>query len=176
MQPLTMSSVRPLRIVGGRNAASGVMRLELDQKAVARAHALMDRYRDKPLYTRMQKASLAAAKLIEGPMRQATPVSHDKDPGVMRRRTRARSARVRTAYVIGKGYRSKASTEALVGPVTGYSHLVIRGHRIVTRGGRDTGRRTRANPYVDIVAARMAPRAIAEMRRHIFQTGAGGVL
>lgn len=176
MPPLTMSSIRPLRIVGGRNAASGVMRLELDQKAVARAHALMDRYRDKPLYTRMQKASLAAAKLIEGPMRAATPVSSDETPGVMRRRTRARSAKVRTSYVIGKGWRSKASTEALVGPITPYSHLVIRGHRIVTLRGVDTGRRTRANPYVDVVAARMAPRAIAEMRRHIFQAGAGGLL
>lgn len=159
----------PIRIVGGR-AASGSFRLELDERSLARGYKLLDHYRDAPLRTRMQKATLAAARVLEGPIRQATPVSHDDDPGQMRKSVRARSARVRTSFVIGKGWRSRASTEALVGPRDKKSHLVIRSHRIVTRGGRDTGRRSRANPYVDAVAARHQARAIAEMREYIFDT------
>lgn len=166
----------PIRIVNASGNRSGAFRLELDAKSYQRGYALLDRYRDRPLYVRMQKASLAAAKAVEPALKAATPVSSDKDPGVMKRRTRARSAKVTTSYVVGKGWRSKASTEALVGPVTRYSHLVIRGHRIVTRSGRYTGRMSRANPYVDAVAARHQARAIAEMRKYIFDTSYGRVL
>ena len=162
-------NVRPIRIVGKRSAGAS-MAIDLDQKALARGRKLVDRYRDKPLYTRMQKATLAGARVLEGPIRQATPVSHDKDPGQMKKSVRARSARVRTSYVIGRGWRSKSSTEAVVGPRDNKSHLVIRGHRIVTRSGRDTGRRARKNPYVDMVADRLYRKAVAEMRRYIFDT------
>ena len=49
----------PLRIVGGRNAASGSFRLELDQKSFARGRRLLDHYQGAPLRTRMSKAPLA---------------------------------------------------------------------------------------------------------------------
>lgn len=159
----------PLRIVGSRSAGTS-MALQLDERSLARGRRLLDKYRDAPLMTRMQKATLAGARVLEGPIRQATPVSHDDKPGQMRRSVRARSARVRTRYVPGRGWRSAASTEAVVGPRDPKSHLVIRGHRIVTRGGRDTGRRTQPNPYVDAVAERLMDRAVEEMREHIFDT------
>lgn len=159
----------PLRIVGARSAGPS-MALQLDDRALARGRKLLDRYKDAPLMKRMQKATLAGARVLEGPIRQATPVSRDEDPGQMRLSVRARPARVRTRYVVGRGWRSTASSEALVGPRDAKSHLVIRGHRIVTRGGRDTGRRARANPYVDVVAARLMRQAIAEMREYIFDT------
>lgn len=159
----------PLRIVGGRTTHQSFA-LQLDERSFKRGRALLDRYRDKPLYTRMQKATLAAARVLEGPIKQASPVSHDKDPGQLKRSVRARSARIRTSYVVGKGWRSRASTEALVGPRDPKSHLVIRSHRIVTRGGHDTGRRTRPNPYVDVMAQRHYRRAVAEMREYIFDT------
>lgn len=165
--PLSMSTVKPIRISGGRGPAFA---LDIDQRGLARGYKLLDHYRDASLYKRMQKATLAGAKVLEGPIRSATPVSRDSDPGQMKRSVRARSAKVRTAFVIGKGYRSKASTEAIVGPRDRKSHLVIRSHRIVTRGGRDTGRMTRPNPYVDLVADRLYRKAVAEMREYIFDT------
>ena len=176
-RPLTMATVKPIRIAGGRVAGlQGGIRLELDQKSLQRGRAMLDQYRDAPLQKRMGKASLAAAKVLEGPIKQASPVSHDKDPGGLRRSVRARPWRTRTSFVEGVGWRSKSSQEANVGPMGGkrgggHGRLVIRGHRIVTPGGRDTGRRSRKNPYVDAVAARHYAKAIAEMRRYIFDRG-----
>jgi hypothetical protein len=174
-----MATVKPIRIAGGQSlrGSSQFVRLELDQKSLQRGYAMLDRYRDAPLQKRMSKAALAAAKVLEGPIRDASPVSNDKDPGGLRRSVRARPWQVRKTFVEGKGWRSRSTSEANVGPVGGkrggggHGRLVIRGHRIVTRGGRDTGRRTRKNPYVDMVAQRHYRRAIAEMRKAIFDRG-----
>lgn len=156
----------PLRIVGGQ-AASGAFRLELSEKDIARGKAMLDRYQGKGLMFRMQKATLAAAKTLESPMRAATP----KKTGHLRRKTRAEQISQRT------GFRTYAkSVNASVGPRSPHRHLVIRGHRIVTPGGRDTGRRSRANPYVDVVAQRHYAKAVAEMRRYIFDQNYGRVL
>lgn len=177
--PLTMANVKPIRIVGGRSGtfagaagkqAGGFVSLQLDQKSLAKGRAMLDRYRDKPLRVRMAKAALAAAKVLEGPMKAATPDGPDNDPQ-LRKRTSARPRRVRKTFVEGKGWRTQSSEEAIVGPRSGHAHLVIRGHRIVTRGGRYTGRYSRRNPYPDSVARRHQARAIAEMRKHIFATG-----
>lgn len=149
----------PIRIVGSKGNLSGAFRLELSEKDFARGRAMVDRYQGKTLMTRMQKATLAAAKTLEAPMRAATP----KKTGHLRRKTRAQQLGQRV------GWRQYAKTvNADVGPRSPHRHLVIRGHRIVTPGGRDTGRRSRANPYVDVVAQRHYARAIAEMRRYIF--------
>lgn len=159
----------PLRIVGSRSAGPS-MALQLDERSLARGRRLLDRYKDAPLMDRMQKATLAAARVLEGPIRQGTPVSQDDRPGQMRRSVRARTARMRARYVAGRGWRSERTSEAVVGPRDPKSHLVIRGHRIVTRSGRDTGRRTSPNPYVDVVKDRLFDRAVQEMREHIFDT------
>lgn len=156
----------PLRIVGGRNAASGSFRLDLDERSLARGRRLLDHYQGAPLRKRLSKAGLAAARVIEGPMRQAAPVgpAGDKHRGLLRRTVRAREFRV------GGGPEPYG---AVVGPTAGHRHLPIRGHRIVTRGGRDTGRRSRPNPFVDVVAQRHYARAVAEMRKVIYDTNYG---
>lgn len=41
---------------------------------------------------------------------------------------------------------------AKVGPRAPHAHLVIKGHRIVTHAGVDTGRRSTPNPFVDEAA------------------------
>lgn len=172
-----LGGMRPIRIVGGA-AASGAFRLELNQKDIARGRKLLDKYQGAPLMVRMQKATLAAARTLEAPMRAATPkgpgrpaqdgsrggqVRPGRAGGSLRRKTRAQQIGQRV------GFRQYVKTvNADVGPRSPHRHLVIRGHRIVTKSGRDTGRRSRANPYVDVVAARFQARAIAEMRRYIF--------
>lgn len=144
--------------------SGGKLRIELDQRSLQRGYKLLDRYHDAPLRIRMDKATLAAAKVLEGPMRQAAPVgpASDGHRGLLRRTVRARQFRR------GGGPEPHG---AAVGPTAGHRHLVVRSHRIVTRGGRDTGRRSRPNPFPDAVASRHQARAIAEMRRHIFNTG-----
>lgn len=156
----------PIRIVGGRNAASGSFRLDLDEKSFARGRRLLEHYQGAPLRKRLGKAPLAAARVLEAPMRQAAPVgpANDGHRGLLRKTIRAREFRA------GRGPEPYG---AAVGPTAGHRHLPIRGHRIVTRGGRDTGRRSRPNPFVDVVAQRHYAKAVAVMRKAIFDTNYG---
>jgi hypothetical protein len=103
---------------------------------------------DQPQFDRAaQKVLMAAARSLVVPIRQAARSSfagHGKVPG---RLVKSVSAR--------KGIASKPLPAAVVGPRAPYRHLVIDGHRIVGhggrfgRGGKDTGRRSRANDFVD---------------------------
>lgn len=118
----------------------GAVSFDLDEAALARITAKVERYRGLPLRQRMAKATLKGADLMvpyikaEGP-RNVT--------GHLRRKTRARPAKKRIGSTL------QPTLGALAGPTSPHRHLVIRGHRIVTRGGRDTGRRTQPNDYVD---------------------------
>ncbi len=64
--------------------------------------------------------------------------------GLIQTRRFHRSVKARSARL-----RLNEMAAASAGPTDNKRHLLIRGHRIVTRGGRDTGRRTRAFPVVD---------------------------
>jgi hypothetical protein len=63
----------------------------------------------------------------------------------------------------------------MAGPLGGrgakgaHRHLVIRGHRIVTISGHDTGRRSRANPFVDRAIEPIAPLIVEAVRRDLFR-------
>ena len=71
-----------------------------------------------------------------------------------------------------KARKSKTSlgtlTKALVGPTAPHRSLVIAGHRIVTPGGRDTGRRTRPNPFVEAAASQHMEEAIRLVSDELF--------
>lgn len=174
-KPLTMATVKPIRIAGGKSvrmgslAYGGVMQLQLDPKAVARAQARLEKFRDKPLHVRMDKATKAAGELLVKPMQAAAP----KRTGKLRKSIASRTATNRDKAVIGRGFQRATGGDrvALIGPRAAHRHLIIRGHRIVTRGGRDTGRRTQPNPFVDAVAHRHHANAIKTMRDHIVTTG-----
>lgn len=56
-----------------------------------------------------------------------------------------------------------------MGPTAPHRHLLIRGHRIVTPGGRYTGRMTKANPYVDRAASGHERKAADIVRRIWFE-------
>jgi hypothetical protein len=103
----------------------------------------------------MQRANLAAGDLVAKRVQQAAP----RRTGRLRRAVKARPERRRGAF-------HGSSTSVLVGPTmkAPHRHLVIRGHRIVTPGGRYLGRRTTANPFVDR-AARGIGRQAAELVR-----------
>ena len=156
--------------------------VELDVKALARFQKRVARYQGMPLAKRMQKGALEAARLLVAPVRTAAP----KGPtGNLRRSIRAGSYRdmksgLKTSLLSGSGVKTVLFgsdafiASAYVGPssrVAPHRHLVIRGHRIVTPGGRDTGRRTTGNPFVDSAAAPRAAEAMRVVSRAIFGEG-----
>lgn len=138
---------------------TGPVTVELDVKALARFRKRVERYQGLPLAQRMQKGTLEAARLLVPPTKAAAPVSHDKDPGGLRQKVKARQSR---------GANRQKTYGAEVTSTARHHHLVIRGHRIVTPGGRDTGRRSVANPFIDEAAAPRAAEAMRVVSRAIF--------
>ena len=143
--------------------APGPISIELDVKALARFRKRVERYQGMPLTQRMQKGTLEAARLLVPSVRSAAP----KGPtGNLKRRVSARQSRAQT---FGGGQTRTLS--AVVGSTAPHRHLVIRPHRIVTPGGRDTGRRTTGNPFVDSAAQPRAAEAMRVVSRAIFGEG-----
>lgn len=131
---------------------------QVNEKDVARIRRKFQRASGKSLYTSMQRANLAAGDLIAGRVKQAAP----RRTGALRAAVRARAERRK-----GFGIRGN-STAVLVGPTARkapHRHLIIQGHRIVTPGGRFTGRRTAPNPFVDRAAKGFGPKAAALVMR-----------
>jgi len=119
--------------------ASKLLDFQLDARDVARVERNLKRVSGKSLYVKMQRANLTAGDLLARRIKATSP----RKTGNLRRSIRARSIRVRGGGV---------TTGVLVGPTYPrgpHRSLVIRGHNIVTPGGRSLGRRTRANPFVD---------------------------
>lgn len=156
---------------------TGPVTVEFDKRALARFQKRVERYRGQPLANRMAVGTLEAAKLLVSPIKREAPVSQDKDPGGLRNKVRARKDRGRSAVVAGLFNistlygASKGDAKVLGANVTStarHRHLVIRPHRIVTPGGRDTGRRTTGNPFIDRAAEPRADEAMRIVSRAIF--------
>lgn len=128
----------------------GSVSFEISAKDIARVQKKLKAASGKPLYQRMQRATLAAGDLLVPRIQAQTP----RRTGFLRRSTRSKLGRSHGA----------TNLTVIVGPTAPHRHLVIRGHRIVTPGGRYLGRRTKANPYVDR-AARGFERKAAELVR-----------
>ena len=113
--------------------------VELDAKAMARADKRLAGYMGRDLQRRAQQAYIEGARLLVGPIRTEIAQARHIDTGAYRRSVKARRPRLRPGEM----------AVASVGPTRPTRHLLIRGHRIVTPGGRDTGRRTQPEPVVD---------------------------
>lgn len=138
----------------------GPISVEFDTKALARFRKRVERYQGLPLAQRMQKGTLEAARLLVPPVRSAAP----KGPtGNLRRRVTAKQRAFRGTFT----GRTK-TMDAVVTSTAPHRHLVIRGHRIVTPGGRDTGRRTTGNPFVDEAVKPRQAEALRVVSRAIF--------
>ena len=127
--------------------ASKLLDFQLDARDIARVKRNLERVSGKSLHTKMQRAGLTAGDLLARRMRAAAP----RKTGNLRRSIKARPIRVGNRF---SGYYS--TTGVLVGPTYprgAHRSLVIRGHNIVTPGGRSLGRRSKANPFVDRVEA-----------------------
>lgn len=157
-----MAAAAPIRIRGGTGALAtgGAIQAQLDQRSVARVVARLDQNRGAPLARRLQLATLKAADMLRTPIANAAPVR----TGTLKRSVRARQATLRF------GFSSTPTFDALVGPTAPHAHLVIQGHRIVTKlpGHRYLGRSSRPNPFVDRAAGPLLPRALEIVRQEAF--------
>lgn len=123
----------------------GLLEVEFKPGEIARVKKSYERFRGLPLRGRMAKATLKAGDMLVPYIRAASPVGPPRDPnhGYLKRSAKSRPAKERFGGTL------QATLGVLVGPTSPVRHLNIRGHRIVTPGGRDTGARTKPNPYVD---------------------------
>ena len=152
--------------------AAGPISIQLDTRALKAFRKRVERYQGMPLTQRMQKGTLEAARLLVPSVRAAAP----KGPtGNLKRRVSARQMRARggsgTDYGIFLFGQKGKTLSAVVGSTAPHRHLVIRPHRIVTPGGRDTGRRTTGNPFVDRAVEPRAAEAMRVVSRAIFGEG-----
>lgn len=102
------------------------------------ALAALKKWGPRELEVDMRRANMVAARIAARAIKATAPVGKT---GNLKKSVRARRARPGFGAVVA-------------GPLGGrglgaHRHLVIRGHRIVTVSGRDTGRRSRPNPFVD---------------------------
>lgn len=122
--------------------------VEVTFRNTARVVARLEKLRGRPLADRLNQGALEAARLVAEKIKAEAPVKTGKLKGSVR---------------ASKGSRGGA----YAGPGAPHRHLVIRGHRIVTPGGRDTGRRSKANPFPGRAADAARPAALDIVRRAI---------
>lgn len=119
--------------------------ITLNPRDVDRILKRLAKYQGRPLQERMQKALYAGASLMIRPMR-AQAARHTGGSGATAASVKVKKLKLRS------GETAAYSTR----PTTPQAHLVIRGHRIVPQG-TNTGRRTRADPYVGRAIAALEP-------------------
>jgi hypothetical protein len=139
---------------------TGPITVEMDTAALKRFRKRVERYQGLPLSQRMQKGTLEAARMLVPYVRSAAPVG---PTGTLRRKVTAKQHAFRGTFT----GRTK-TMDAVVTSTARHRHLVIRGHRIVTPGGRDTGQRSVANPFIDEAAKPRAAEAMRVVSRAIF--------
>ena len=122
---------------------AGAVQLTVNQADIDRIVKRIDKLKGEPLAKRERAAISGAVRMLVTPIRSQTP-----------ERTRRLWWSVKVRALRKRSWQAGplSGTELAayaVGPTAPYRHLVIRGHRIVTPGGRDTGRRSRKDPFVD---------------------------
>lgn len=142
---------------------TGPISIELDIKSLARFRKRVERYQGMPLAKRMQKGTLEAARLLVPAVKAAAPVG---PTGNLRKRVTAKQHAFR-GFIGGR----QQTLDAVVTSTAPHRHLVIRGHRVVTPGGRDTGRHSIPNPFIDNAAKPRAAEAMRVVSRAIFGEG-----
>jgi hypothetical protein len=131
----------------------GRVSFEVSEADIKRVRTKLQKASGKPLYQVMQRATLAAGDLMVPRIKAAGPPNKT---GYLRRSVRSR---------LGRKAGGPTNLTVLVGPTAPHRHLVIRGHRIVTPGGRYVGRMSKKNPYVDRASAGFEAKAAELVRK-----------
>jgi len=158
-------------------ASSGLVSVQLDTRALKAFQKRVGRYEGKPLRYRMDRGLYEAGKQLVPSIRKEAPKGPTgnlkRSIGVFRGKGGPSVKRLSAGRASGALFAASQGglSEMYVGPgarVAPHRHLVIRGHRIVTPGGRDTGRRSTANPFIDRAAEPRKDEAMRIVSRAIF--------
>lgn len=125
------------------------------------ADAMLAQYAPKEMRVRIQRATLAGVRAARPFIRAEAPKGAT---GNLKRSVKARKgkASVGLAFTFGS---------AVVGPTAPHRHLVIRGHEIVGHKPNKvrTGKRTKANPFVDRAMRRALPLVAAVATKELMK-------
>ena len=135
------------------------LKVDWDAAGLRRVDRFLGTYEGVQLARKIDKAIGTHLRPLVGKLKAA-----ERSSGI-RNRTKAHYRGIR----LRKPRRRAGEVAAYTaGPSDPKRHLLIRGHRIVTPGGRDTGQRSRAFPYVEPVIEREAPEIIGRIGRDVW--------
>lgn len=135
------------------------LKVDWDQAGLRRVDRFIGTFEGRELAKRIDRAIGKQLRPLVSKMKSA-----EKSSGISNRTSQHyRSIRMRKP-------RKRAGEVAAytVGPSDRKRHLLTGGHRLVTPGGRDTGRRSRAFPYVAEVVRREAPEIVGRIGRDVW--------
>lgn len=108
--------------------------VQLDERDLQKVRDRLVKYEGATFKKRMEAAYLAGARLLVKPMRSRAP----RRSGLLASKVSTRKRSPSVGDFVQVGTKSRAP----------HAGLVAQGHRIVTHSGRDTGRRSRPDPFV----------------------------
>ena len=135
--------------------AGSLAEMKLDERSYNAAMKRLSKYEGAAFKKRMEVAFLAGARLAVSPMKRRAPGSLTK--------VSTRKGRPPSGYFIKVGTKSRRP----------HAGLVTKGHRIVTPGGRYTGRYSTPNPYVEQTIASYEGRIIRFISEATTDEGVG---
>ena len=140
----------------------GMVEVRIDERQYAAALKRILKYELRAHPRRVQQAYLEGARLLRRPMQAAAPVG---PTGNLRKSIKARANRLRlnemAVATVGTTHRTAP-----------HRFLVTQGHRIVSHAGVDSGRRSRADPFVDEVYRRYGAEVQSFITRQVLAIGA----
>lgn len=113
--------------------------VDIDERQLAAADKRLAQYAGRALQERIDKAYDAGTRLLVRPIQGEITAAGLVQTGRFRKSVAVKKPRLRGREIVARS----------VAPRSPLRHLLIQGHRIVTPGGRDTGRRTTPEPVVD---------------------------
>jgi hypothetical protein len=157
-------------------APRALIQVKLDERSYNKALERLKKYEGKPFEQRMIKAHEAGGRLLVPPLRRAidlyTSTGWSRHRGVgtgqLRKNISMRKRKPTQGYIVRVGTKSRAP----------HHHLVAKGHRIVTPGGRDTGRRTEPRPFNEKVIEQYQDRVVSFIAKAVgsgAKTYTGGI-
>lgn len=128
--------------------------VQWDKAGLSKYDRLLETHEGKALERQIDNAIGKALRPLGGLLRASEMAS-----GIVNR-----TRRLYRGIKVRKLRKRPGEVSAWAAGATGpTAHLVIPGHRLVTPGGRDTGRRSRAFPFVDPVIEAEAARIQAQL-------------
>lgn len=156
------------------------VQIKWDEAGVTRVGRMLGSYEGVQLTKTLNAAFGKELKALVGPMRSEMDSMGIHTGVALKVTSHGKSHTVQTLKAsIGvrkERLRPGESAAFAVGPRSHLRHLIIRGHRMVTRYGVDTGHTAKAFPFVDPVIERYAGAIVERVSSELWARGVVGAL